>query len=64
MFVFCSRIIKLRKNTHFKRYFASNEPKKPANKYTDTINLPKTKFPQRLSATKRAEIEKKLNEVR
>lgn len=34
-----------------------------AVKYTDTINLPKTKFPQRLTAAKRAETERRINEV-
>jgi hypothetical protein len=32
-------------------------------KYTNTINLPKTKFPQRLSAQKRSELEDSIRKV-
>lgn len=46
------------------RNFATKEASQKTIKYTDTINLPTTKFPQRLSATKRIEIEKKINEVK
>lgn len=38
-------------------------PSVKAIKYTDTINLPKTKFPPRLTTTKRAEVERRINEV-
>lgn len=41
---------------------AATEAAKPI-KYTDTINLPKTKFPARLTAKKRAEVERRINEV-
>lgn len=41
---------------------AVTETAKPI-KYTDTINLPKTKFPARLTASKRAEVERRINEV-
>jgi hypothetical protein len=37
------------------------EPKKV--KYTDTINLPKTKFPARLNPSQREEIEKSIRAV-
>lgn len=46
------------------RFLATAEPTVRTIKYTDTINLPKTKFPQRLSAAKRQEIEKQISEVR
>ncbi|XP_017476713.1 PREDICTED: isoleucine--tRNA ligase, mitochondrial isoform X1 [Rhagoletis zephyria] len=42
------------------RYFSIKQVTKPPIKYTDTINLPKTRFPNRLSAAKRLEIERQL----
>lgn len=44
--------------------YCSTKTNKNTIKYTDTINLPKTKFPPRLSAAKRSEIERQLNSVR
>lgn len=38
-----------------------DEPKKI--KYTDTINLPKTKFPARLNQSQREEVEKSIRAV-
>lgn len=32
-------------------------------KYTDTINLPRTKFPSRLTAAKRSQVAQQINEV-
>lgn len=43
--------------------FCTNAATTNTVNYTDTINLPKTEFPQRLSAAKRAEVERKINEV-
>lgn len=57
------RCIKLLKNQLNALRFYTNAAPKNAIKYTDTINLPKTEFPQRLSAAKRAEVERKINEV-
>lgn len=42
------------------RYYSIKHAAKEPVKYTNTINLPKTKFPARLSAAKRQEIENKL----
>lgn len=56
-------VIKLYKNPLFKRYLATKDSTPKVIKYTETINLPKTKFPQRLSPAKRIEVEKKINEV-
>ncbi|KAM7356031.1 isoleucyl-tRNA synthetase, mitochondrial [Cochliomyia hominivorax] len=42
------------------RYYSIKHATKEPIKYTNTINLPKTKFPARLTATKRQEIENKL----
>ncbi|XP_053952529.1 isoleucine--tRNA ligase, mitochondrial isoform X1 [Anastrepha ludens] len=44
------------------RCFSIKQAAKPPIKYTDTINLPTTKFPNRLSASKRLEIERQLVE--
>lgn len=46
------------------RNYASSKQTNNVIKYTSTINLPKTDFPQRLSATKRLEVEKKLRQVK
>ncbi|EDW99917.2 uncharacterized protein Dyak_GE23171 [Drosophila yakuba] len=40
------------------RLYSVKAAKKDAKKYTDTINLPKTKFPNRLTAAKREEQER------
>ncbi|KAH8380256.1 hypothetical protein KR009_009724 [Drosophila setifemur] len=40
------------------RLYSVKTAKKDAKKYTDTINLPKTKFPNRLTAAKREEQER------
>ncbi|XP_017028496.1 isoleucine--tRNA ligase, mitochondrial [Drosophila kikkawai] len=40
------------------RLYCVNAARKDAKKYTDTINLPRTKFPNRLTAAKRAEQER------
>ncbi|XP_034133958.1 isoleucine--tRNA ligase, mitochondrial [Drosophila guanche] len=40
------------------RVYSVKAAKKDAKKYTDTINLPKTKFPSRLSAAKREDQER------
>ncbi|KAH8397478.1 hypothetical protein KR222_007343 [Zaprionus bogoriensis] len=40
------------------RLYSVKPAKKDARKYTDTINLPRTKFPNRLSAAKREEQER------
>ncbi|XP_052863761.1 isoleucine--tRNA ligase, mitochondrial [Anopheles cruzii] len=42
------------------RYFATKNVAKEEIKYTNTINLPKTKFPTRLSAAKRSDVEERL----
>uniref|UniRef100_A0A182P581 isoleucine--tRNA ligase n=1 Tax=Anopheles epiroticus TaxID=199890 RepID=A0A182P581_9DIPT len=42
------------------RYLATQRSPKIEQKYTSTVNLPKTKFPARLSAEKRAEVEEQL----
>uniref|UniRef100_A0A182XVI5 isoleucine--tRNA ligase n=1 Tax=Anopheles stephensi TaxID=30069 RepID=A0A182XVI5_ANOST len=43
-----------------KRYFSTKSVPKAEIKYTSTINLPKTKFPARLSVEKRTEVEDQL----
>lgn len=45
------------------RLYSVKPVKKDANKYTDTINLPRTKFPNRLSAAKRKELEREILDV-
>lgn len=45
------------------RLYSVKHATKSTIKYTNTINLPKTKFPSRLSPPKREEVEKKLVEV-
>lgn len=45
------------------RLYSVKTAKKDAHKYTDTINLPKTKFPNRLTAAKREEQERLILEV-
>lgn len=57
------------KNLLCYRYCSSNkkaikEEKVVHVKYTDTINLPKTKFPQRVNKQKLGELQKDINEVR
>uniref|UniRef100_A0A0A1XDI3 isoleucine--tRNA ligase n=1 Tax=Zeugodacus cucurbitae TaxID=28588 RepID=A0A0A1XDI3_ZEUCU len=56
------KMLKIVCNTTFVRHFSIKQAAKPPIKYTDTINLPKTKFPNRLNATKRSELERKLVE--
>ncbi len=57
------RCIKLIKNQlNFVRLCANVATKKTV-KYTNTINIPKTEFPTRLSAAKLAEVERQINEV-
>lgn len=63
MFRLCRRVVSFKKNELIHRKFATKESSQKVVKYTDTINLPKTKFPQRLSGLKRAEVEKRLNKV-
>lgn len=51
---------------HFRlgtRLYSVKPAKKDANKYTDTINLPRTRFPTRLSAAKREEQERQILDV-
>lgn len=45
------------------RLYSVKTAKKDAHKYTDTINLPRTKFPNRLTAAKREEQERQTLEV-
>ncbi|XP_034102241.1 isoleucine--tRNA ligase, mitochondrial [Drosophila albomicans] len=42
------------------RFYSVKTAKKDAQKYTDTINLPRTKFPNRLTAAKREELERQI----
>lgn len=46
------------------RLYSVKPVKKDANKYTDTINLPRTRFPNRLSAAKREQLEQEILDVR
>ncbi|XP_055843625.1 isoleucine--tRNA ligase, mitochondrial [Episyrphus balteatus] len=57
-----SRILKsyFSNSTNCLRYYSIKHAAKTPIKYTSTINLPKTKFPTRLSAAKRTDIEKSL----
>lgn len=57
-------MLKIIVNSPFVRQFSIKPAAKPPIKYTDTINLPKTKFPNRLNAVKRLELERKLVEVK
>lgn len=63
MFRFSHRALIFKRNELIQRNFATKEANQKVVKYTDTIKLPKTKFPQRLSGPKRNEVEKRLNEV-
>lgn len=45
------------------RFYSVKAAKKDVKKYTDTINLPKTKFPNRLTAAKREEQERLILEA-
>ena len=54
---------KLNRHLSYLRTYSTKEANKNVIKYTDTINLPKTKFPARINGTKRLEVEKKINEV-
>jgi len=45
------------------RLYSVKAAKKDAKRYTDTINLPKTKFPNRLSSAKREEQERLILEA-
>lgn len=45
------------------RFYSVKTAQKDVKKYTDTINLPKTKFPNRLTAAKREEQERLILEV-
>lgn len=62
MIRFC-RIVSFKQNTFILRKYATKEANQRNIKYTDTINLPKTKFPQRLCGSKLVEVEKSLNKV-
>lgn len=44
------------------KFYSTKPEKKDVIKYTDTINLPRTKFPLRLSAQKRLEIQDMVNQ--
>lgn len=57
LFRFYAKNLKISRNIKTK----IDEPKKV--KYTDTINLPKTKFPARLSQAQREEVEKSIRAV-
>lgn len=57
------KMLKIIVNNTFVRHFSIKQAAKPPMKYTDTINLPKTKFPNRLNAARRLELERKLVEV-
>lgn len=54
------RLLRVRLGT---RLYSVKTAKKDAHKYTDTINLPKTKFPNRLTAAKREEQERQTLDV-
>lgn len=54
-----SRVQKL-SQTFNKRFYTSKEQVKEKVSYTATVNLPKTKFPNKLSSAKRQDIEKNL----
>lgn len=56
------RIICLQRSVQVRLYSIIRATKEPT-RYTNTINLPRTKFPPRLGSAKRIEIEKHLNEV-
>lgn len=45
------------------RFYSIKRATKEPTRYTNTINLPRTKFPARLGSAKRIEIENELNEV-
>lgn len=46
------------------RYYASSEPSAAVEKkYTSTVLLPQTKFPNRLNGAKRVEMDNYLNDV-
>lgn len=51
-----------RNQLNFLRFYTNAAATNTVN-YTGTVNIPKTEFPQRLSAAKRAEVERKINEV-
>lgn len=54
--------INMLRNTNFSinlRFYSIKHAAKEPIKYTATINLPKTKFPTRLSSVKRQELENK-----
>uniref|UniRef100_A0A034VJ05 Isoleucine--tRNA ligase, mitochondrial n=1 Tax=Bactrocera dorsalis TaxID=27457 RepID=A0A034VJ05_BACDO len=55
-------MLKVIVNNTYVRQFSIKQATKPPIKYTDTINLPKTKFPNRLNAVKRLELERNLVE--
>lgn len=57
----CIKFVKSQLN--HQRFYTNAAAKEPV-KYTSTINLPKTEFPQRLSAAKRAEVERTINKVK
>lgn len=56
------RIFSLRESVQLRFYSIKRATKEPT-RYTNTINLPRTKFPARLGVAKRTEIEEELNEV-
>lgn len=57
-----SKIIKNNSKLYL-RYLSTKQIPQKEIKYTNTINLPKTDFPSRLSAQKRKEVEQKILEV-
>lgn len=56
-------LIKFKHYTIFKRCYSQESTKIRPLKYTDTINLPRTKFPQRLNALKTKEVEAHIRKV-
>lgn len=57
-FLFGSKMLRIFYFRVGNRLYSMKAAKKDAKKYTDTINLPKTKFPNRLTAAKREEQER------
>lgn len=57
------RFIKTFKNQLNYLRFCTNAAAKNTVSYKDTINIPKTEFPQRLKPTTQIEVERKINEV-
>ncbi|XP_062560567.1 isoleucine--tRNA ligase, mitochondrial [Armigeres subalbatus] len=53
----------LRQLRHHFRHHSTKSASKHEVKFTETVNLPKTKFPARLSADKRAEVQERLRKT-